>query len=354
MSCISITNPDIIIFCKKHPFFSIEKLVLNFMSSVCDFGKKGDDDTVSLNILENMLFKCVNNINEKNKITISENFENVVKYVPNDIIHNQLNDINKTQVIESTNMEKLKENVNDISIVLNNYIDKMRISSVKGSITETKYSILLESALPKHTITRVASRNQKGRMDLVISKVGKPDILLDLKDYKSSVPKVEIEKFESDILLSNNHGIMVSPFSKISGKGNYEITVLNNKIGMYIHNNGIDIMDIQNGINIIYDINKIIEKNDNTIPIDFHRIQEINILLNESQTRVKSIKNHLSLALEQCDNILFDSIKKKLGIKSEQQATEKGNFNCTLCNRNFSTQRGINIHDKSCKRNNEN
>jgi hypothetical protein len=76
--------------------------------------------------------------------------------------------------------------------------------------------------------------------------------------------------------------------------------------------------------------------------------------LNESQTRVKSIKNHLSLALEQCDNILFDSIKKKLGIKSEQQATEKGNFNCTLCNRNFSTQRGINIHDKSCKRNNEN
>jgi hypothetical protein len=207
----------------------------------------------------------------------------------------------------------------------------------------------LENKFPTHTIETVPSKKQKGRMDLSLVKDGYPVILLDLKDYSTTVPKNEVEKFEQDVLLSNNHGILVSPFSNISGKMNFQITLINNKIAMYINNCNLDATDIENAIRIIYDLDRYLftsEENDNNISIKIENLEQINTLILENIEKIKKVKSYLSLAIQQCDTNMFDSLRQLLGIMSEKKMET---VKCEYCDKIFPSKRSISSHLRFCK-----
>lgn len=122
------------------------------------------------------------------------------KLKPFDTLSEQISNNLKDSIIP------MAANIQEINVNLKEYLEKLKNPSKRGSNTEKIFTQLLENIFPKSEIIQVASRDQKGRMDINLITFDKQPILFDLKDYKTTVPKGEIEKFERDILLSNKHG----------------------------------------------------------------------------------------------------------------------------------------------------
>lgn len=366
---IVITNPVVLDFCKNNPLFIPEDVLLFHINIITQLHKETvDSQTVQKslqqfmtqfqysesNVMLNKVTQELDNIKEMLDNKQSSLIENV-KNIPNPILLNQINHISHRQTADSSQLDskinQISDNISVISNSLHGYLERLKISSVKGSATETKFQILLENAFPTHTIETVPSKKQKGRMDLSLVKDNYPTILLDLKDYSTTVPKTEVDKFEQDILLSNNHGILISPFSNISGKINFQISLINNKIGIYISKCNLDVTDIEHAVRIIYDLDKTLlkgmEQSHSTgHTINLQQMEQINTLILENVEKMKKLKSHLSLALQQCDVTMFDSLKQMLGIMSEKK---EETIQCKICLKIFPTKRSISSHLRFCK-----
>jgi hypothetical protein len=193
------------------------------------------------------------------------------------------------------------------------YLDRMKRPSARGAETETILKILLENALPTHEINHVASRDQKGRMDLNVIRDGYPMIMLESKDHARNVPKRDVEKFESDIRLSGEHGILVS-HGGISNKEHFHVSKINNKYAIYLSNISTDVKDVVTAIKMLYYLDSIsVEDADATVKIGINDMERINTMIAENVSRIKSIRHHLTLSLDQCDSLMFDGIQQTLG-----------------------------------------
>lgn len=379
---ITICNEEILNFCQRHPEFDVEKCLLlyiasfenvfsnispsSFSSMFADLMKnqamaiKGmlEENVKRQDHVTEEAMKChVNNIkdmffeNVKSQMTATNYLQNTMNEMIKDTFTGE-NSVSKVlsescrQSVKETTSKVLTEIainqrvVNQISTDFSEYLEKMKIS--KGIVTERKFHILLESSLPGFTIERTASSQQKGRADITVSHVGKPTILIDTKDYTSTVPKSEVIKFENDMLLSANHGILVSPFSNISGKLPFQLSIISGKVAIYISNCGLDVSDVIKAINVIYEVSNLIDSDGGQM-IDTSQLQAINNLILSNEARINSLRNHLSLALTDCNGLLFDGIRTILSLKSTS------NFVCTQCNVTFQSARALGGHKKGCK-----
>lgn len=256
-------------------------------------------------------------------------------------ISNKLNEISSNQQNTDYKIQQLQKIVSGMDNNLNAYLEKMKIQ--KGIVTETKFQLLLEHALPGSIIERVPSMNQKGRMDINIRRPNQPDVLIDLKDYSNTVPASEVLKFENDIIVSSNHGILVSPYSNISGKINFQLSIINGKIAIYLSNLGLDATDIVKAIQVIYFLNGFLEEKQDGIHLTTAMVDIINTSINENTHRVANIKSHLNLALTECNNLLFNTIKTVLSLKSQTF------YVCEKCDKTFDTARSLGGHKRFCK-----
>lgn len=355
-----INNTEINNFCDENPSFDLEGFFLFFIRIINTFKNQSiNDDTNDSfktnkkiqDFLENLEVKFCDSLKNdliseilKNTFlgenSVSKALVDTVKNTPNDYITRQLDNISKIQECELSSRKEIQENISNIDSNLNSYLEKMKIS--KGIMTETKFEILLENGLQGYEIYRIPSIFQKANMDFRIKKEDKPDILVDIKDYKRTVPKDEIIKFENDILLSGNHGILVSPFSNISGKINFQLSIINGCIGIYISNIGLNISEIIYAIQVIYCIDSILTTQSGVFSLSKEILDKINTNLNEYTIRVTSIKNHLTLALSDCNSLCLDNIRMYLELKSENLHI------CSKCSREFKNARGLGSHKKSC------
>jgi hypothetical protein len=276
-----------------------------------------------------------NRINDLEKTVIN------VKNTPDLAISSKLNEISTCQQNYNYKFSELDQKISNMDNNLNGYLEKMKIQ--KGIVTERKFELLLEQALPGFIIDKVPSMNQRGRMDLNIKKQNKPDILIDLKDYSNTVPLTEILKFENDIIVSSNHGILVSPYSNISGKINFQLSIINGKIAIYLSNIGLDASDIVKSIQVIHFLHDFLSEKEDGIHLSKAMIDVVNNTINENAVRISNIKTHLTLAIGECNNIMFDTIKNLLSLKSETI------FQCQKCDRIFENSRSLGSHKRYCK-----
>jgi hypothetical protein len=366
---IVLQNEEIELFCNENPLFDIENIILFHIRLIKSASSKDTSNALDISELEGILKKC-NNGNLKDTMELLKNEFNVIgnrlldsvkaSMFDNDnqnkessgsnVVLQQLNELvngfTKSSVTLESKMDYLDQSVKIVSTNLSGYLEKMKVPGFKGVNTESKIDLLLTEVFPEHDILHVASRLQQGKMDLMLIKDTFPVILIDTKDYTGKVPKTEVEKFENDIILSGNHGIMFSPQASISGKRNFQMSFIKGKVALYIANTGLDIKDLVTGIHLIYNIDPILGNKKKQFELTFDAIEKINVIINENITRVRSIKTHLNLATEELDSIMFDSLKQLLGLKSE---SGQDTIKCEKCGKICKNIASLGQHSRKCK-----
>lgn len=126
-------------------------------------------------------------------------------------------------------------------------------AAVKGRATEETYLTLLQELLPKSEVRSTAGLPR--HMDLEVVTENEPSVLIDTKNYDSTVPKKEIEKFKKDIEHNQKHGILVSTKTGIVGMDSFKIELVGGKwLAVYLPVNKYEVGDVKHALQTIYSV----------------------------------------------------------------------------------------------------
>ena len=298
--------------------FSINKLVSEYVSSVLKLGVCNEDT----------LGPFIRDVVQKGYTELKDSLENVIRTVPNDAIIQKIEGIRDSpntvtmgmlrdisnKVVCSSDLRDIPNDVTvnylktletmattsdsalkDLASSFTEYTSLFKTGSVKGRNTELKTIMQLDSVFPRHDVIHVPSSKQKGKMDIILSLEGRPDISIDTKTYTKTVPKSEVCKFEGDIALGDTHGIMVSTTSKIIGKPHFTIDIIKGNVAVYLSNVGLDTSCIELAVDIIYSLHKVLEGRNGGISSD--TVLRIEDLIREDLKRLDKIRESLNVSL---------------------------------------------------------
>jgi len=222
---------------------NLEEIFKNSFSSNLEILKKYNTDD-----LENRLKQSINDIilNIQNEINKKQNYEEKINKL------NYTNVIEKIENILKMGENSIKQNFNNVITKITNIeehtLKYQNNPSYKGKYAENEYEELLKTIIG-YDLDTTTMKGGKG--DFVL-KNNKLSILVEIKNYKDTVPKKEIEKFLGDALTRNNlSGICISHSSNIPHKHEFDIEIINNKILIYISKCNKNIAIINYAIKII-------------------------------------------------------------------------------------------------------
>ncbi len=283
------------------------------------------------------------------RVKVVEDFVNRISQVVNPIILGRLNDIHEQGTRSDTNVEFIRMEISSVKLLetkleslmdtFNNYVNRLKIPSVKGLRAENELAIFLQRLYPQHEVEQIPSKEQKGKMDIILKRDGFPDILFESKDYKNNVTKNDVEKFERDIKLSGRNGIMIAPYSGICNKENFQLAKISNNFAFYLCNNGLDGDSIRNAVTIIYHLANILPTSKTYATFTLQEIQKLNELIQRNSSHVAKIKDALKIALEQCEHLLLQDIST---IINETTPTQ---HECKECGKICKTKAGLKKHE---------
>lgn len=277
----------------------------------------------------------------------------------NPVVMNRLNEIHEHHARSEKTVDDIKSEMAKIPLIQSRledfsrewgqYLDRMKKPSGRGIQTELETKVQLEARLPMHEIVHVPSKDQKGQMDLIVRREGYPDISIDLKDYTNkNVPKSEVDKFERDVILSSSHGILVSCYSGITNKEHFHVSKINNRYAIYLSNTGGDVGEMVTAIKMLYYLDSVSEEEDrSSVRIGREELERVNGMIGENVEKIKTMRNHLKLTLQQCDEMMFEGIQRILGLMSEKVKIEE-EHECGKCGRMFRNKGGLGSHKRSC------
>jgi len=304
---VIINDSTVVQFCKKYPLFSIEKLVLNYIKSIQDLN--ACDSSNLLQLVENTitasmqsnLINLTESIKDTTQTKLLDTLTMILRSVSNEHTIDTVYSIKNTVGITDSNLKELVELFKD-------YTSSFKNSSIKGHNTEVKTVMQLDNVFPKHDITHIPSSKQKGKMDMILSREGYPNISIDTKHYSKTVPKTEVAKFEQDMQIGNTHGIMISIDSKIACKPHFTINIINKHVAVYLSNTKGDTECIKIAVELVYNLSKIIETRGSNIDINPTQLNRIHTILKEDSERINSIKTHLETSLYELKQFSFNKI----------------------------------------------
>jgi hypothetical protein len=348
---VEITCPLVISFCKKHPTFSIQKLVTEFVTNVSTLDSDESDGILasikdifqegvavikdSLKIESCVIIDGVKNgVKDTNDNGLHESLgviqetlagipkqdyiHNVIQGVPNLITESRLQEIIRkldttvtSETIKTIPNETMLSELRGLREEFDKYTSLFKTGSVKGRSTELKVMMQLDNVFPKHDIISVPSSKQKGKMDLILSRSGFPDISIDTKNYTKTVPKSEVEKFERDILSGGTHGILISVSSKITGKPHFTIDIIKGKVGIYLSCTGGDTDCIALAVDLIYTLDKCLECGDGT-SVSKSDLDEIQKIIIDGNNSLEKVRGMLKESLEELRKVNLERITRLL------------------------------------------
>ena len=205
---------------------------------------KSNSESYTKSITDLLLFA----INVKDALQYKMDLDNIEKSVENIMV----TEINKNVVIQN----EILESLNDLR-------GKSKVSISKGKITENIISDIIQKNFPSSEIVNTTQSAHES--DLRMYNCDKPNILIEVKNYKTNVPKAQIEKFKRDLdtLEDIKCGMFVSTSSGIAHKKRMTYEYYNNKLIVYIPNSGFDGISLTWGILFLYAMTK-----DKTIKTD--------------------------------------------------------------------------------------
>ena len=183
--------------------------------------------------------------------------------------------MNEMRTIFSDNNHSQKQLQNSVTEMMK----KFEKGIGKGTISENITYNILYSLFPCAQIEYVGDIKEMG--DILFMRKGMPKILIENKDHIScNVPKKDIDKFIRDCGIQNCCGIMFAQNSGIVNKDNYEISIDNGNVLLYVNNVNFEVDKIKTAIDIVeqfkINLDKINIKNDNKYVIEHDILEEIN------------------------------------------------------------------------------
>jgi hypothetical protein len=274
--------------------------------------------------------------------------------------------IDVTKVIETSvtrNNDSLVQTLNTIrnsqeqmSNKIETFTTTRSTTRYKGEEGEKGLINVLESKLHTrdgYTIHDVKSNAHS--CDIVIKRNGYPDIRVESKAHGKetgeNVRVSEVKKFESDLLTLNNHGIFVSLYSGICGKGSFEIELLpNNKFAVYISNNNYDGDIITDVVRLVYKLDRFTSgpESDN-ITISTDAMMRIKAYLTDFNRKIDELKTSLKHSIRILNEITLDLVEKALtGHVSDDTQSPTISYSCDGCGQACTSKAGLTLHKKKC------
>jgi len=252
-------------------------------------------------------------------------------------------------------VKKLTENAGDkskqeaIMNELSDFLNKWKNSSThKGNFGQNMLEGVLNKAYPSSEIVNTSGSRASG--DFMLKREDKPTIMIENKDYKTNVNNDEVKKFIRDMNEQQTHGVFLSQASGITCKNNFHIDICEGKIAVYVHYVEYNPDTIKTAINII-DIlaHKVaVIENDEGETITKEMIDMINsefqVFLNKKQIALNTAKDIQKRLITQIEDLSFPSLAGWL--ENKGVATSTCTYECEICKRVFTTERGLSSHKK--------
>ena len=311
-----------------------DKITNEVNNIIKDFYNSLHNDTTNIlnsTINKSTLTEFIDNIENKfsktiigsqqvflNAINVSENHINSQINGIKNTTNGKIDEIKEITLSNNTNHNELQNNVIQL-------LKKMESSKDKGTISENMVETIINKLFPTANVQNVS--NETGKGDFILLRNGKPNILIENKNYSKNVVSSEVDKFIADTKRQNCCGIFLSQISGITGKENYKIDIQDNNVLLYIHNVEYCADKIKVGIDIIdtikFNIDKIIINNDcqdtniniknkKLIDNEFLELinEELKVFIKSKETIIKKAKTNFNSLINDIEEMKFPELTK--------------------------------------------
>lgn len=251
-------------------------------------------------------------------------------------------------------LQVLRKGADDVTARVDAISHQITVSQVKAANNTREKGRLGEARLIDLLAEKLTARDNYSidavngiahACDINIRRLGFPDVRLESKAHgELTGEKVRVKetvKFQSDLLAMNSHGIFVSLFSDIAGKGKIEFQVLaNNKLAVYLSNINYDTDIITDVLQLIYRVDAITvaaeggaDSDVGVIKITPEAMMRVQLYLKDFAVKVHTTKTHLKESISLLNEITFDLIERVLLVPvAAVQTLPKKGLACDVCN----------------------
>ena len=193
----------------------------------------------------------------------------------------------------------------------------------------------------------------------VMKRIRKPDILIQNYELDTNVSSDEMASFMNVLSDENKCGIMVSQYSGISNKNDFQIEFHTNNVIIFVHNSEYSNHKIEAAVNIIdhlyfklHQFNKTGINDDFTIPKDILETinNEYQMFMTQKLAVIDVLKESQKKVIAQIDEIKFPSLDKYLSGKYSAPIIKSG-LKCDICKYySANNLKALAAHKRGCMR----
>jgi hypothetical protein len=271
--------------------------------------------------------------------------------------------IDVTKVVESTisrtneslvhAMHSVTEQMSHMSHKVDTFSVSRNTTRFKGEEGEKGLHEVLENILSSRDgYTIHDTKSIPHSCDMVIKRIGYPDVRIESKahgrDTGESVRTQEVKRFESDLTHLNSHGVFVSLYSGICGKGAIEFELLpTKKFAFYLSRNEFDGCLISEVVRLIYKLDTFVSDKDESdmMTINHESVVKIKSYLNDFNRKIEDLKTNAKNSLRILNELTLDVIEKLL-MSGDEQKTET--LKCSKCGHVCKNKSGLTLHMRKC------
>lgn len=222
-------------------------------------------------------------------------------------------------------VDALASNVEKIAGELERLVGRGQ-GSRKGVLLEDLVVDYLVEKMNDCTIERISSSKQKGRMDLCISRIGTPDISVDLKNGSKAknISSIDLEKFYRDMTTSGKHAILAVFNGCVTGKRRCHVEVHGKSICVILHSLeiGTDYAQIIMATNIIWELaSQMASQEVDGVVFGHAQMIEIQQKIDEFSEVLKTQRTHIELTLEANNSMARNRMLLSSLLKQQQDKT---------------------------------
>jgi hypothetical protein len=257
-----------------------------------------------------------------------------------------LKEIKLTQDHQHSAMKELSS-MNQQSV--QDLLRKMDNSSSKGKVSESVLFHILQTMYPSAELNFVGTTKETG--DFILERINKPKLLIENKNWETTIPKDEVEKFMRDTSIQNCCGLFLSQHTGISHKENYEINVQNGNVLIYVHHVNNDFEKIKIAIDIIDHFKEQLDALESDVEVDtipkdvLKKInEEYNLFISKKTEMQKYVKDFTVKMCKQIEDINIPSLHLYLSTRY----TSVNNYIICECGKECKNKQAYSAHKRGC------
>lgn len=264
--------------------------------------------------------------------------------------------INSNETLITQQINSLKINSTDLTSQMYMDFAQPRNRPSSPSITEQR---MLSNILSKlYTSAEIISGPELNEDEIILKRMRKTNILIKNHELETNIL---LDDITNCIQLAEDQRcncIIISQYSGISTKKNYQIDIQNNMIIVYVHTAEYNHSKIQAAVDIIDNLssklNQYKTKNEDDIVIPKDIMDTINeeyqLFISQKIAVVDVFKDHQKKVLAQIDELRFPSLDKLLSTKYLAPVAKPG-IKCELCKSYFANNlKALAAHKRGCAR----